>query len=71
MDLDSLWMVHWEYRRNVETGSHTRVSDWKSVLCGVTRMSRLPEFTDTYCLKYFRDVGKNCVLDLNAGGTYT
>ena len=28
-------------------------------------------FPDTDCLKYFRDVGNNCVLDLNAGGTYT
>ena len=35
VDIDSLWMVHWEDRRNVETGSHTRVSDWKSVLCCV------------------------------------
>ena len=71
VDLDSLWMVHWEDRRNVEPGSHTRVSDWKSVLCCVARMSHLPEFPDMDCLKYFRDIGKNYVLDLNAGGTYT
>ena len=34
-------------------------------------MSCLPEFPDTACLKYFRDIGKKCVLDLNAGETYT
>ena len=71
MDLDSLWMVHWEDRRNGETESHTRVSVWKSILCGVARMSRLPEFPHMDCLKYFREVGKNCVLAVNAGGTYT
>ena len=42
-----------------------------SILCCVARMSRLPEFLDTACLKYFRDIGKKCVLDLNAGGTYS
>ena len=40
-----------------------------SVLCCVTRMSRLPELLDTACLKYFKDVGRKCVLDLNAEGT--
>ena len=69
MDLDSLWMVHWEDRRNVEIGSHTGVSDWMSILCCVARMSRLPELPDTACLKYFRDVGRKCVLDLNVEGT--
>ena len=34
-------------------------------------MSHLPKFPDTDCLKYFRDVGNNCILDLNAGGMYT
>ena len=33
--------------------------------------TNLPEFPDTACLKYFRDIGKKCVLDLNAGETYT
>ena len=60
VDLDSLWMVHWEDRRNVETGSHTGVSDWMSILCCVARMSRLLEFPDTACLKYFKDVGNKC-----------
>ena len=60
VDIDSLWMVHWEDRRNVETGSHTRVSDWKSVLCCVALLSRRPEFPDTDSLNCFRDVGKNC-----------
>ena len=44
MDLDALWMVCWDDRRNVETGSRTGVSDWRSVLCGVALLSCLPEF---------------------------
>ena len=70
VDLDSLWMVYREDCRNVEAGSRTRVSDWRSVLCCVALLSRLPEFPDTDCRNCFIDVGKNCVLDLNARGTY-
>ena len=70
VDLDSLWMIYWEDRRNVETGSRTGLSDWRCVLCCVALLSRLPEFPDTDCLNCFSDVGKNCVLDLNARGTY-
>ena len=44
MDLDSLWMVHREDRRTVETGSHAGVSVWRRVLCGIACMSCLPEF---------------------------
>ena len=64
-------MVHWEDRRTVETGSHAEVSLWRRVLCGVARMLCLPEFPYTACLKNFRDIGKKCVLDLNAGETVT
>ena len=35
VDLDSLWIVYGEDRRNVETGSRTGVYDWRSVLCCV------------------------------------
>ena len=44
VDLDSLWMVHWEDRRTAETGSRAGVSAWRGVLCGIARMSCLPEF---------------------------
>ena len=71
VDLDSLWMVHWENRRTVETGSHTGVSVRRRVLCSIARLSRLPVFPDTACLKYFTNIGKKCVLNLNAGETCT
>ena len=48
--------------------SHAGVSVWRRVLCSVARLSRLP---DTACLKCFGNIGKKCVLDLNAGETYT
>ena len=70
VDIDFPWMVCWEDRRNVETGSPTGVFDWRSVLCGVALLSRLPEVPDTDCLNCFSAVGKNCVLDLNARKTY-
>ena len=37
--------------------------------CGTNVVSA--ELPDTACLKYFSDIGKKCVLDLNAGETYT
>ena len=70
VDLDSLWMVSWGDHRNVETGSRTGVSHWRSILCCAALLSRMPEFPDTGCLNCFRDVGKNCVLDLSTRGTY-
>ena len=70
VDLDSLWIVYLEDRRNIETGSRTEVSDWRSILCCVALLSRLPEFPDMDCRNSFNDIGKNCVLDLNARGTY-
>ena len=70
VDLDSLWMVYWEGRRSVGTGSRTGVSAWRSVLCGAARLLCLPEFPDMDCLNCFSDIGRDCVLDLNAWGTY-
>ena len=39
VDLDSLWMVYWEDRRNDETGSRAGVSDWRSILLCCTFVS--------------------------------
>ena len=69
VDLDSLWMVHREDRRTVETGSHAGVSVWRRVLCGITRMSCLPEFPVNYGLKGWNDLRMNCVMDISACGT--
>ena len=68
VDLFSLWMVSWDDRRNVQTGSRTGVSDWRSILCDVAQLSRMPEFPDTDCLNCFRNVGNNCMLFRIAGG---
>ena len=66
VDLDSLWVVSWDDRRNVETGSRTGVSDWRRVLRCV---ARLPEFPVNKGRKCFDDLGKNCIMDFNARGT--
>ena len=55
---------------NVETGSRTGVWDWRSILCDVARLSRMPVFPDTDCLNCFRNIGQICMLDLNVRGTY-
>ena len=55
---------------NVETGSHTGVWDWRSVLRNVARLSCMPVFPDTDCLNCFCNIGQICVLDLNARATY-
>ena len=68
MDLDSLWMVHWEDRRTVETRSHAGVSVWRIVLCGIARLSCLPEFPVTNDLKCLNDLGRNCIMDLSDCG---
>ena len=61
------WMVHWEDRRTFETGSNTG----REKMYSVARLSRMPVFPDTGCLKYFGNLGRECVLDFNAGETYT
>ena len=71
VDLDSLWMVHvhWEDSRTVETGSRAGVSAWRSVLCGIARMSCLPECPVNDGLIWLKDLGRNCIMDLSACGT--
>ena len=64
--LDSHWMVYEQGRRNGENGYRAGASHWRSILCCVALMSRLPEFPDTDCLNCFKVIGKNCVMDLSA-----
>ena len=71
VDLDFLWMVPWDDCRTFETRSHTGISILRSVMCSVARLSRMPVLLDTGCLKSFGELGRECVLDLNAGETYT
>ena len=70
VDLESLWMLPWDDRRNVETGSRAGVWDWMSILCNVAQLSRMLEFPDTDCLNCFLNVGKICMLDYNVRGMY-
>ena len=70
IDLDSHEIVDWECQFNYEDRTYAGASHWKSVLRCVARLSRLPEFPDRDCLKCFDDIGKNCIIDFNAGGTH-
>ena len=69
VDINSLWMVHWEDRRTVETGSSAGVSAWRSALCGIARLSCLPVFPANHGLECLNYLGRNCIMDLSAGGT--
>ena len=40
-------------------------------MCSVARLSHMPVLPDTGCLKSFGELGRECVLDVNAGETYT
>ena len=40
-------------------------------MCSVARLSRMPVLPDKDCLRSFGDLGRECVLDLNAGEMYT
>ena len=40
-------------------------------MCSVARLSRMSVLPDMGCLKSFMELGRQCVLDLNAGETYT
>ena len=71
VDLDSLWMAPWDNCRTLETGSRPGIYIWRNVMCSVARLSCMPVLPDTGCLRSFRDLGRACVLDLNAGETYT
>ena len=63
-------MLYWKDRRNIETGSHAEVWDWRSVLCNVARLSRMSELPDSGYLDRFRKVGGTYVLDLNIWEAY-
>ena len=69
IDLDSHGMVNWECQLNGEYRVLARASDWRSVLCCVALMLRRPEFPDKDCLKCFRDIVNNCIMDFSAWGT--
>ena len=58
VDLDSLWMVPWDNCRTCESGSHTGKSIWRSVMCSVARLSRMPVLPDTGGLKSFGKLGR-------------
>ena len=70
VDLDSLWTAPWDDSRPLETGSRPGISIWSNVMCSISRLSRRPVLLVTGCLRSFRDLGRACVLDLNAGETY-
>ena len=40
-------------------------------MCSVAQLCRMPVPPVTGCLRSFGDLGRACVLDLNAGETYT
>ena len=67
VDLDSLCLLLY----NGETGPQAEVWDWRSVLYGIARSSRLPELPDSDCQDRFRGVGRTYVLDLSVRGTYS
>ena len=63
VDLDYLW----DACRTLGTGSRPGIAIWRDMLCCVVRLSRMPVLPVTGCLGSFRDLGRTCVLDLNAG----
>ena len=40
-------------------------------MCSAAQLSRMPVLPDTDCLRSFGDLGRECVLDLNAGEMHT
>ena len=67
VDLDSLWMAPWDACRTLGTGSRPGIAICRDVLCGIARLSSMPVFPVTGCLRSFRGLGKTWVLDLNTG----
>ena len=68
VDLDSLGMAPWDDCRTLETGSRPGIDIWRKVMSSIARLSRMPVLPVTGCS---RSLGRACVLDLNAGETYT
>ena len=71
VDLDSLCMLLRHDFTNAETGPEAEVWDWRSVLCGIARSSRLLELPDSDCQDRLCGVGRTYVLDLSVRGTYS
>ena len=71
VDLDSLFVLLGSDIRNANAGPQAEVWDWRSVLCGIARSSRLPELQDSDCPDRFREIGMTYVLDLSIRGTHS
>ena len=69
VDLDPLWMAPWDAGGTLGAGSRTKIAIWRDVLCCVARFSRMPVIPVTGYLRYFRGLGRTCILDLNEGET--
>ena len=71
VDLDSLCMLLGSDIKNAETGPQAEVWDWRSVLCGIARSSRLPELQNSGCPDRFCEIGMTYVLDLSVWGMHS
>ena len=54
--------------RKAKAGPQAEVWDWRSVICGIARLSRLPELPNSDYPDRFWDIGMTNVLDLSVRG---
>ena len=67
VDVDSLWLAPWDAGGTLGGSYRPGVTVWRAVLCSVVRLSRRPVLSATGYLWSFRDLGRTCVMDLDAG----
>ena len=67
VDIDSLWMAPWDAGGTLSCSYRPGMAIWRVMLCSVVRLSHRPVLPATGYLKSFGDLGRTCIMDLNAG----
>ena len=67
VDVDSFWLAPWDAGGTLSSDYRPGLAVWRAVLCSVARLSRRPVLSAMGFWRSFGDLGRTCVMDLDAG----
>ena len=67
VDVDSFWLAPLDAGGTLINNYQPKIAVWRAVLCSVARLSRRPVLSAMGSWRSFGDLGRTCVIDLDAG----
>ena len=67
VDVDFFWLAPWDAGGTLSSDYRPGMAVWRAVLCSVARLSRRPVLSAMGSWRSFGDLGRTCVMDLDAG----